>query len=511
MHQIRSTTWVGAGVGNEVHQAGVQSPRSRSFARPLTPTATGTRAGVTALDLWAFVLPAVSFIQITLVGQLIVSELLMLAMLPWLWGARDRPALPRWFVILWVGWLLSQIMTDIYVGSPSADYTRGWASIAFTFTDFAAILILVSTSRRARFFALGLAAGAVLGYLFTPSYFAADDPWKWAFAGAVAYALVAGVSGLTGARFRWLSVAAFGAFGIVNLVFGFRSLGGISLLTAGYLALGAFARRPETTSTRSILRAVAGLAFLGIAVWGTLQLYDAAASEGLLGPDAQTKYLQQSGSLGVLVGGRSEVLVSSQAVIDSPILGHGSWAKDFAYVDLLSERLSSLGYEFGAESSDLTVIPTHSYLMQSWVWAGLLGGVFWLAIAGIAVRLLANLYASRVDLAPLIVFSTVLLLWNIAFSPYGSTSRISAMYALALCLLGLRLLSAGARRVARPSEYSATLVDHGAGPILDPVRGPADGLNKGVPSTTGALVGYPSLSEPCFEEVPPPIVAVFRQ
>jgi len=396
---------------------------------------------VTALDVWAFVLPAISFITIAIGGQLIVSEILALAMLPWLWGARDRLPLPRWFVLLWAGWLISQIMTDVVVGSAFADYTRGWVAIVFTFTDFAAILVLVSTPRQARLFALGLAAGGVLGYVFVPNAYAAGDPWKWAFAGSVGFALAAGLSGRTGVRRPWLPIAAFAVFGVLNLVLGFRSLGGVSLLAAGYLVLGLLVRRPETASNASMLRAVAGLVFLAVAVWGTLQIYDTAASQGLLGPDAQAKYLEQSGSLGVLVGGRSEILVSSQAVIDSPILGHGSWAKDFAYVDLLGDRLSSFGYEMGAGSSDLGLIPAHSYLMQSWVWAGLLGGVFWLAILAIAVWLLANLYASRVELAPLLTFSTILLLWNIAFSPYGASARIAASFGIVLCLLGLRLLS----------------------------------------------------------------------
>jgi len=49
-------------------------------------------------------------------GRLFVTEILLLAMLPWLWRARDRPRLPRWFVGLWAGWLLSQIVTDVVVG-----------------------------------------------------------------------------------------------------------------------------------------------------------------------------------------------------------------------------------------------------------------------------------------------------------------------------------------------------------------------------------------------------------
>lgn len=397
-------------------------------------------ARVSALDLWAFVLPAVSFVEITIVGRLIVSEILMLAMLPWLWGARDRPLLPRWFVAVWAGWLLSQVVTDIVVGSAFDDFARGWAAIIFTLTDFAAILVLVSTTRRARLFALGLAASGVLSYFISPNIYAAGDPWKWAFAVPVGFTLAAGLSGTMGAWRRWLTVSAFVAFGALNLFLGFRNLGGVSLMTACYLAVGAVAGRRHVNSNHSILRAAVGLALLSLAVVGVLQLYDVAASGGLLGPAAQAKYDTQAGSFGVLLGGRSEVLASSQAIIDSPILGHGSWAKDFKYVDLLAERLSSLGYEVGAGPSDVGLIPAHSYLMGSWVWAGFLGGVFWFAILGIAVWLLANLYSFRVELAPLLVFSTTLLLWNIAFSPYGLNGRLLASYGIALCLVGLRLL-----------------------------------------------------------------------
>ena len=408
-----------------------------------SPVSQSPSIGVSALDVWAFVLPALSFIQIAIGGQLIVSEILALAMLPWLWGARDRPSLPRWFVVLWAGWLVSQIMTDLVAGSPFADYSRGWAAIVFTFTDFVAILVLVSTPRRARIFALGLATGGVLGYVFAPNVVAVGDPWKWAFAGPVGFTLAAALSGSGGARHRWLTVGAFMAFGALNLLLGFRSLGGVSLLAGGYLILRLVQGRGQAFPHRSMLRAVAGLAFLVVAVAGTLQIYDAAASQGLLGLDAQAKYMSQSGSLGVLVGGRSEVLASSQAIIDSPVLGHGSWAKDFAYVDLLNDRLGSLGYEMGAGSLDLGLIPAHSYLMQSWVWAGLLGGLFWLAVLAIALWLLADPSSLGVDMAPLLVFSTILLIWNIAFSPYGSSARLLACYGIALCLLGIRLVREG--------------------------------------------------------------------
>ncbi len=411
----------------------------------------------TALDIWAFLLPAISFVQVTVVGQLIVSEVLAAVMLPWLWGAKDRLRMPRWFLLLWGGWLVSQIATDLVMGSGFADYSRGWAAILFTLTDFAAILVLVSTPRRARLFALGLAASGVLGYFIAPNIFAAGDPWKWAFALPIGFALAAAMSGSIGTRMPLVPIGAFAAFGALNLLLGFRSLGGVALMVSVYLLLNALVGWRQARARPSIRTAIVGLLFCMVAAFGVSQGYDAAAAGGLLGAGAQAKYLAQSGSLGVLVGGRPEILVSTQAIIDSPILGHGSWAKDFKYVDLLATRLDSLGYEIGAGPSDVGLIPAHSYLLGSWVWAGFLGGVFWVVILLLAGWLLVNLYAVRLSLVPLLVFSTALLLWNIVFSPYGSSSRPLAAYGIALGLLGIRLL-----RRNEEAEIVALLPPRGA-------------------------------------------------
>src|SRR5688572_3719302 len=73
-------------------------------------------------DVWALVLPAVSFIEITVVGRLIVTELLLVALLPWLWSQRDRLPVPRWFVVLWAGWLLGQVVTDIVTRTLFSDF-----------------------------------------------------------------------------------------------------------------------------------------------------------------------------------------------------------------------------------------------------------------------------------------------------------------------------------------------------------------------------------------------------
>jgi hypothetical protein len=404
-----------------------------SAARLFPSTARG-------LDVWAFTLPAVSFLEITIIGRLFVTEILLLVMLPWLWKVPDRPPLPRWFIVVWAGWLLSQIVTDVLVGSAFRDAARGWAGIAFTLTNFAGILVLAATPKRARLFAAGLATAGFLGFLFVPNANAAFDPWKWGLAVPVGLVLAAGLSGRMATRLPWLTVGSFLAFGAVNLMLGYRSLGGISVLAAGYLSFCAMVNRRLSTVHQSTVRSLLGLAFVAAVGLVVVGLYSAAASQGLLGPDAQAKYEHQAGALGAILGGRPEPLASTQAILDSPVLGHGSWARDPTYAALLVERQRALGYEVTPEYVGADLIPTHSYLLGAWVWAGFLGALFWLSIVAIALWLLANLYSRQVELSPLLVFSAMLLLWDIAFSPYGSSGRISAAYGLALCLLGLRLL-----------------------------------------------------------------------
>ena len=322
--------------------------------------------GGIALDVWALLLPAMSFLEIVLVGRLKVSEVLAAAMLPWLLGRRDRLRVPHWFILLWAGWFISQVLTDIVVGSAFVDYSRGWAKILVTMTSFVAILALVSTPRRARLFALGLAFAGVAGYFVTPSIGAAVDPWKWALALPIGLLLAAALSGTTGLRKPLLPVVAFVAFGTLNLLLGYRSLGGVALMTSAYLLLNGVVGRAEQALRPSIGRALLGLVSCLVIASGVLFVYDSAAAGGLLGASAQTRYYTQSGSLGVLLGGRSESLVSTQAILDSPILGHGSWARDPKYVLLLSDRLVALGYEdISTDPADIGVIPAHSLSSRS--------------------------------------------------------------------------------------------------------------------------------------------------
>ena len=461
-----SGSWPSAGSAGEADGksgAGITTARDTGVGRRIR----SSFAGVSAIDAWAFIVPATSFAQVTIGGRLILSEILVLVLLPWLLRAQDRLRAPRWLIALMAAWFASQVITDVVVGSAFTDWVRGWAAIAFTFIDLIAILALAGTARRARIFAAGIAAGFALEYLLNPTIFVLSDPWKFAIAAAIGYLLAAIVSGPATARRPWLAVAAFGAFGLVNAFNGFRSLSGVTLLTATFLAVSRLLARINWTSRPVVARVVVGVGISGASALIVFVGLTSAAANGWLGGAAQTKFEAQAGidqpsvapgaspavgpspasspvaPLGVFTGGRAELLPSTQAIRDSPIIGHGSWARGPEYAELQRQRLIELGVPRGNLPGDPTLIPTHSYILGSWVWAGIIGAIFWLAVGLLALWTLVSVYGSGLVISPLVAFVATQLLWSIAFSPYSNTERIYAMFAIVVCLLALRLVGLG--------------------------------------------------------------------
>ena len=389
------------------------------------------------LDALAFLIPIFVFQEFRGVGRLFLPELLLLALLPWLLTRETLNRVPRSVVVLGIMWLFGQVLTDAVHGSAFADYSRGWSKIAFTLTNFCALYLLLNGNpRRLLLFGFGLAAGLVLQYYLDPGIYAAGDPWKFGLGWPITFLGVLLVAWGPVSRLRPVPPVVLAILAVVNLQNGFRSLAGICFLASGYLLIQLLSRsrsfrRARLSFPRLIFVCAFGLG--GFAM--CLQIYSLSVQAGWLGQDAQRKYEQETGGAwGLIIGGRSEVLVSTQAILDSPIIGHGSWAKDFSYTDLLTERLARYGYTFapGQVDTEPGLIPTHSYLLGAWVEAGILGALFWLAVLVGVALVLMNLYASRLPISPLIAFVAFSLAWDVLFSPFGAMGRLIAPYYLVL-------------------------------------------------------------------------------
>lgn len=390
---------------------------------------------VDVLDALAFLVPFTLFIEMQVVGRLFAPDILLAIMFPFLFVLRGRrlaDPLPRTFLLLAGLWLLGQVFTDLVQGTPFHDYSRGWAKIGFTIVNFCALFLLLNgRSRRIVLYAAGLAAGGVVQYFVNPGIYAAAHPWKFGYGVSVTWFLVLTAMAVAGlGRTGWFSaIGLIVGASALNVFMGFRSLGGVLFLVAAYMAVQTLWSRPRTNPRRIRARHALFLtAAVGIAAWGALELYGRAAESGLLGYEAQQLYERQTaGAYGLLLGGRSEALASISAILDSPLLGHGSWAKDCDYASLLIELKQELDY-FPGEENEECLIPTHSHLLGAWVEAGILGALFWAWVLSVTARALLRSFDLRGRLTPLVVFVGFLLIWNIIFSPYGAERRFITPY-----------------------------------------------------------------------------------
>jgi hypothetical protein len=385
-------------------------------------------------DAFAFIVPMLQAVEIPVAGTLLAADLAMVVALPLaLIRHSDRLKLKPIRTILMLGgiWLVSQIVTDLVRESVSEDYLRGWIKIIFVLINFIVVWLVVCGSRR-RFiiYTVGLSLGTIAAYFVHPTIDAVLSPWKFSLGGPVTM-LVA----LFGARFKEyrilgvllpLSVLAVG-----HIYQDCRMLGVIALITAIY---SIFLMSQERESLGALRRATLILLVM-MGIGGFASIYSYYAKQGAFGKYAQQKTEAQSaGEGGALLGGRREILASSQAILDSPILGHGSWAKDPQYSALLQQRSDDLGYKRfqGGKLDDL--IPTHSYIFGSWVDGGIAGGIFWLYVLVFTVYAIFNA-SGREPLLPFFACIGLMLTWDILFSPLGTPTRFVAPFFVAAIIL----------------------------------------------------------------------------
>jgi hypothetical protein len=405
-------------------------------------------------DIACFVIPAFAFLRVEVGGVLYATDLCLLGALLFV-VARHR----RWLKIkpvqitMWLGllWLAAQVLTDVIRQSPVEDYSRGWSKILLTVTHFAAIALLVRQSQR-RFilYGAGLALGGVLTFFLAPSEFGADVPWKFGV-GLPVTVLVCLIAGMIAPRSRVAAATMITAIGAVNVYLNFRSLGAVCAASAiySYFQLSSQFADKRLRKLQTVL-AVAGLA---AAVWSISAIYAHGVQRGWFGEEALQKYeMQSSGDAGILLGGRNEFLAASSAIRDSPVIGHGSWAKDPKYKAILYDRLAELGYRHMGPEVESDLIPSHSHLLGAWVESGIVGAVFWCWVLWLTGSTLARA-SGREPLFPFFAFIALLLTWNVLFSPYGADQRFTATY----FVYAMILFALHSQAQNRPHAYAQSL------------------------------------------------------
>lgn len=400
---------------------------------------------------FAFIVSFFFFVHINVGAELYISELLFAAYLVY---SIKRFKLffepfPRKVIMLGVLWLLSQITTDIIRNTPIEDLLRGWMAIVSFLIDFCAAYVMVRTRPyNLHIFMLAGALGAIFSVLVLSSEYSELEPWKFGYGIPVTMLFLLYMT--KGNRYKSkMNFLLLGLLGMLSVYLNARSLGGMTILTAIILYFGekfTFKRKVDSTKKRNSIQSIWIAASLILAVVSIFSVYQWAAESGYLPEKVTEKYQMAKtdnigGIIGIILGGRSEILISSQAVIDSPIIGHGSWASDAKYTSMLVFANEILGQNIDERTMKYRIeytdrIPTHSVIMQAWVWAGLMGAVFWLFILKYTLRCTLASIAISYPLKPLVIFVGISSVWNLLFSPFGGDERIRWVMALMVLFVG---------------------------------------------------------------------------
>ncbi|WP_158748687.1 hypothetical protein [Acidobacterium sp. S8] len=395
-----------------------------------------------AADFLCFLTGLASCFVFHLVGDLPGSELVLIPFIPILFALHpervSQKSLRPVFLLMGL-WLLGQVISDTYRHTEITDWLRGDARIVFFFLDTIGLAsLLARNERRKGLFIFAYAVGTILQVKIQPTPYMQVAPWKFGYSyGVTLLATLASCYFYARRRYRSASVILLG-MAALHLIMNFRSPMLILLITVFIL----FPILPERIGRHRILPQQGSLARAFMLVVLVLTAGGLAgialsriAGAGFLGEQAQLKQqAQSSGKFGVLIGGRSEILVSARAVLDSPILGHGSYAKDMRYVEMLNDLRITYGYsDEEAEVDDAdesALIPTHSHLMGAWVEAGILGAVVWCYILLLTMKSILKITLHPPALAPLYSFMLIGTVWSVLFSPFGLTGRILLAFLL---------------------------------------------------------------------------------
>lgn len=379
-------------------------------------------------QLFLFLAGFLVFFRLDLVGVLTFSELLTLGyvLLNWrkVWDVLLSDRLLKTVMTAWAAYLAMQVLSDMVNRTQPVDYYRGWARLAFFAVNTAA-LASVARGRADRIvaFFLGYALSLALASQRQMNEYLLE--WKFGYGPALTLAVTVAAGLLPYDHRNRTGGLLLTCIGILNLFNGARSLGGLCLFVGGLSFFSGYFR--DNLRNRGLL-SVRFILPVVISVCAIYALYTHGASTGMLGEKTRDKYEKQTrGGRNVVSGGRMEYTIAIPAIIESPLLGYGSWARNLEFVKKYIQLNGMDPDSYDAQFLlDLGTIPTHSHILGSWAEAGVAGGVFWLLVLYMAGAAFFRILRSPdIPCRLFCLFAIAWFAWDIVFSPFGLERRVT--------------------------------------------------------------------------------------
>jgi hypothetical protein len=363
---------------------------------------------------------------IDLLGQLFWAELLLplFAVGVLLVSPPSELFANRPFRILMLGVLLmfvGYVLSDLAADTPRDLYLRGWARVAALGSSAFSLCVLCQGDKRNLWwFGVGMGVGGVAANALAG---VALSYWKLGYGEPIANLVAA-----SGAFMPiWMASIAVAFMGGLTILLDYRSLGALLMLTAGATYL-----RSRNVGLDRLMRNMPLLVLgFGIAAAGTFYLLNVSRGENVARWDVSN------------IGRFAALRVGTQAIIDSPIIGYGSWGQgtkkyaDMFYDETLDDLLALGDNGVVGDPRRGSYFSAHSQLIQAWMEGGVLAGGFFIAYMVLMARSFWQLLFTRPAdyMTPLLLLTFGLNLWASLMSPFLGNQRITVTFTIAAVIM----------------------------------------------------------------------------
>lgn len=381
--------------------------------------------------LYAFLKP----FTISIIGKLILSEILAFLMLPTIKFRKLLKVVPKLgFVIVCLSLLLlAQVISDLVNISEAENFIRGWALIIFGgISTIFLVNQFVGEEKNVVFFLLGTFLTFLIfgeGNLDLMQQAEDTNYFKFRIVTFLNAAVLLASFLLMKKKYHKYVIYLFVGYSILCFFMDARS-NGLSFLIASLLVSIKFFK---VKITRSRILWLVG--FFAVILYSMYVFYvDQVLNHGFGGKNAFNQLSRASNPynpLDLIYYGRTEIFILIEAIKDKPIFGHGSWAPDpgLKYAKLLQT--------FSGSNTlvDLGFIKAHSVVLGFWAYTGLLGLFSIVALYWQVFKQVIYLFKSPIVLNtfPIVIFCSIEAIWHFLFSPIQEL-RLSFPFFVAIVL-----------------------------------------------------------------------------
>ena len=398
-----------------------------------------------------FLVGALVRIDFHLIGRFAVGEIILLSVLPFAlskMGSLFREPKLKYLLYTLFAWVLGVILSDIFNGTFFMLFIRGLARPLICLGILITSYYLMNRDRRCiYYFFFGLLISGLANFIvptdFRVSEYAESEVSAMSY-GTRAYAitpLVYGVASVGGFILYRASGILSGLFLIFVAIVvatilsrtttGTLFISGLIIIGASFIpGVGRLFLSEGRIKTRALVSSCILLLILSTIIY---YLYAYFAFNYLLGENQYNKFINQTNTVfgntpwGVLASGRHYTVAAILRIIDSPILGAGSWPQAG---DTLARTFELLGvYNIDPIMNDPYRREIgHSVIFGIWAQNGILVIPCMVFVFVTCAKLLIRNLISQSEITPLLVPYLIVFLFSLIFNNFNSLLRLEMIF-----------------------------------------------------------------------------------